>query len=97
MSQHLATRPGTLEVVVRSKVSVGKLSYRVTLGRRLRLVVSPAPSPRTSPAPRESTRKPATADAKEKRVSDQKEKRSSVRQAVASYLGGKGAATALLS
>src|SRR4051812_2309906 len=43
LSQHLAARPGSLEVAVRSKVSVGKLEYRATLGRRLRLVPNTSP------------------------------------------------------
>lgn len=74
LSEHLASRPGVVEVVVRSNVIMGKLSFRAVLTRRLRLVpTSPQTSPRSSPRlERESTRKSPAPDAKEKRVSARK-------------------------
>lgn len=73
LSQHVASRPGTLEIVVKSGVNIGKLAYRSTLARRLRLLGAPEwqPSPRSSPR-LESTRKTPSIESKEKRASVRK-------------------------
>lgn len=104
LSEHLATRPGLVEVVVRSNVIVGKLSYRATLTRRLRLVsTSPQISPRQSPRlpeQRESTRKSPAPDAKDKRVSARKSgiPESGMLNTISSLLGsGKRTQMALLT